>query len=257
MDKEVRLNRALSMLGICSRRDADKLIKSGEVFVNNQKVAELGAKIQQKDKIKIADKEYALMRKKTKIWLYYKPVGLVTTHKDEQGRRTVFDDVRLKIRERVISVGRLDINSEGLLLLTNDSEFARWAESPKTGWKRHYKVRIFGNITKEILDQIRKEVVIDGTKYAPMDITILRETDGKNHWLECTLTEGKNREIRKIFKHFGLTVNRLIRTKYGEYELNELKPGEIVAFDKKNIATRSLTNYTDSKKSGKQRMSRI
>ncbi len=229
MNKEIRLNKALSMLGVCSRRDADKFIKSGEVFVNNCQVNELGAKVSLNDKIRVCDREYIFDDKKqTKVWLYYKPVGLVTTHKDEKGRRTVFDDVRTKLNGRVVSVGRLDINSEGLLLLTNDSEFARYAESPKTGWKRHYKVRVFGDITEDILTQIRRGVVVDGIKYAPMEVSVLRETDGKNHWVECVLTEGKNREIRKIFEHFGLSVNRLIRIKYGEYELNDMKTGEIL-----------------------------
>jgi len=229
MNKEIRLNKALSMLGICSRRDADKLIKSGQVFVNNRQVTELGIKILQNDKIKISDKEYVLKHKtQTKVWLYYKPVGLVTTHKDERGRRTVFDAIRQKIRERVISVGRLDINSEGLLLLTNDNEFARHAESPQTGWKRRYKVRVFGDITEDILAQIRQGVSINGIHYAPIEITVLRETAGKNHWLECVLTEGKNREIRKIFECFGLAVNRLIRTQYGDFSLNDMRPGDVV-----------------------------
>ena len=229
MNKEIRLNKALSMLGICSRRDADKFIQSGQIFVNGCQVTELGAKILPNDKIKIAGKEYTLEREKqTKIWLYYKPVGLITTHKDELGRRTVFDDLRTKIKERVISVGRLDINSEGLLLLTNNSDFARYAESPATGWERHYKVRVFGEITDDILAQIRKGVSVDGIKYAPMAVAILRETSGKNHWLECVLTEGKNREIRKIFEHFGLSVNRLIRTQYGGYSLNDMRPGDVI-----------------------------
>ena len=229
MNKEIRLNRALSMLGVCSRRDADKIIKSGEVFINNCQVTEIGAKVSSNDKIKVCDREYIFDDKKqTKIWLYYKPAGLVTTHKDEKGRPTVFDDVRTKLNERVISVGRLDINSEGLLLLTNDSEFAGYAESPKTGWKRHYKVRVFGDITGDMLTQMRKGVFVDGIKYAPMEVSVLRDTDGKNHWCECILVEGKNREIRKIFRYFGLYVNRLIRAKYGEYELNGMKPGEVL-----------------------------
>lgn len=228
MSKEIRLNKALSMLGICSRRDADKLIESGQVFVNDHQITELGTKILLKDKIGVFDNEYIFnSQKETKVWLYYKPVGLVTTHKDERGRRTVFDDVRSKIKERVISVGRLDINSEGLLLLTNDNEFARYAEAPRTGWRRQYKVRVFGDISKDILEQISAGISIDGVHYAPMKITILRETNSKNHWLECILTEGKNREIRKILEHFGLIVNRLIRTKYGDYELGNMKPGDI------------------------------
>lgn len=230
MNEEIRLNKALSMLGICSRRDADELIKSGKIFVNNRQITELGSKIYLNDKIKVDDKEYIVNGKKqTKVWLYYKPVGLVTTHKDELGRHTIFEALRPKIKERVISVGRLDINSEGLLLLTNDGEFARYAESPQTCWKRRYKVRVFGDVTKDILAQIKQGVSIKGVHYAPMEIAILRETVGKNHWLECILTEGKNREIRKIFEYFGLAVNRLIRTQYGDYSLNDMKTGDVVS----------------------------
>ncbi|MBQ2174635.1 MAG: rRNA pseudouridine synthase [Alphaproteobacteria bacterium] len=244
MNKVIRLNRALSMLGICSRRDADKLIQSGQVFVNNNPVVELGAKIRQNDKIKVFDKEYNLNHKgKTKVWLYYKPIGLVTTHKDELGRRTVFDEIHTKITERVISVGRLDINSEGLLLLTNDSKFAKHAESPQTGWKRHYKVRVFGDITDDMMAQIRRGISIDGIKYAPMEVAVLRETSGKNRWLKCILTEGKNREIRKIFEHFGLSVNRLIRTQYGDYSLNDMKPGDVIMATPKVKLSREDISY--------------
>ena len=228
MNERVRLNKALAILGICSRRDADKLIESGKVFVNGSIVSEVGTKISHGDKIRVLEKDYIFREKRqTKVWIYYKPAGLVTTHRDEKGRLTVFDDLRTKIKERVISVGRLDLNSEGLLLLTNDSEFARHAESPKTGWKRYYKVRIFGNLTEEIIEKIGKGLTVDGIRYAPMTISRLKDTTGKNQWIECILTEGKNREIRKIFDSFGIAVNKLIRTKYGQYELGDLKPGEI------------------------------
>ena len=139
----------------------------------------------------------------------------------------VFDDIKSKIDERVISVGRLDLNSEGLLLLTNDSNFAKMAESPKTGWERHYKVRVFGDLTNEIVVTIEKSLTIDGIKYAPMKIKLIKTSTGKNHWIECILTEGKNREIRKIFNHFGLAVNKLIRTQYGPFELGDMKLGEV------------------------------
>ena len=228
MNEQIRLNKALATLGICSRRDADRLIESGKISVNGSNISEVGTKIIEGDKIKIDGKEYIFKnKKKTKVWLYYKPVGLVTTHHDEKGRLTVFDDLKSKINERVISVGRLDLNSEGLLILTNDSNFARMAESPKTGWERHYKVRIFGDLKNNIVVTIGKGLMIDGIKYAPMKIIPLRESSGKNHWIECILTEGKNREIRKIFNHFGLAVNKLIRTQYGPYELGDMKPGEV------------------------------
>ena len=228
MNDQTRLNKALAILGICSRRGADKLIEAGKVFVNGSKITEVGTKVNEGDKIKVDSKEYIFKsEKKTKIWLYYKPVGLVTTHHDEKGRPTVFDDIKSKIDERVISVGRLDLNSEGLLLLTNDSNFAKMAESPKTGWERHYKVRVFGDLTNEIVVTIEKSLTIDGIKYAPMKIKLIKTSTGKNHWIECILTEGKNREIRKIFNHFGLAVNKLIRTQYGPFELGDMKLGEV------------------------------
>ena len=230
MNKQVRLNKALSMIGICSRRNAEKLIATGQVSVNGQKVPELGSRICVGDTIQICDKQYVFnIRKQTKIWLYYKPVGIITSHRDDRGRRTVFDEVKSKINERVISVGRLDINSEGLLLLTNDSDFAHRAESPQTGWKRHYKVRAFGEISDEKLSTMRQGVTIRGIRYAPMEIEMLKASSGRNHWFKCVLSDGKNREIRKIFDHFGLRVNRLIRTQYGDFSItNDMKPGDVV-----------------------------
>lgn len=230
MNEQIRLNRAMSILGICSRRDADKLISSGEVFVNDKQITEAGTKIFENEKITFQKKDYIFKKKQeTKIWIYYKPIGLVTSHNDEKNRETVFNDLKSKIKERVISVGRLDLNSEGLLLLTNDSGFSRFAESPKTAWKRHYRVRIFGTLTKEIISTLKKGPKIDGIKYAPIIVKSKEEglIISRNRWIECVLTEGKNREIRKVFAHFGLSVNRLIRTKYGPYDLENLKPGEI------------------------------
>lgn len=224
----IRLNKALASLGICSRRDADKLIANGDVFVNDELVSELGFKVSETDRLTVLGRDYTLNSCRCKsVWIYYKPVGLVTTHKDEKNRRTVFDDVAPNIGERVISVGRLDLNSEGLLLLTNDSEFARKAESPQTGWERHYKVRIFGDLTDEIIAEVKHGVVIDRIRYGPMIINRLTKGNGKNQWIECILTEGKNREIRRILNHFGIAVNKLIRIKYGPFELGDLKPGEL------------------------------
>ena len=255
--EQMRLNKALAMLGICSRRDADRLIMSGEIFVNGEVITKVGTKVSMKDTIQVFGKIYTINNKKfPAIWLYYKPRGLITSHNDERGRRTVFDDVCSKINERVISVGRLDLNSEGLLLLTNDAAFARQAESPQAGWKRHYKVRVFGTLTEEIVNKVAKGITIDGINYAPIQITSLHDEKfpknekvfGKantphgntrmNHWIECVLLEGKNREIRKILNHFGLAVNRLIRTRYGIYELGSLKPGEV------KLATVKNNNFT-------------
>ena len=227
MIKGTRINKALSILGICSRRDADKLIFQEKVSINHKIVKELGTKVFDGDTISVSGKDYIFQaEKKTKIWIYYKPVGLVSSHKDEKNRKTIFDDLKTKINERVISVGRLDLNSEGLLLLTNDGSFSKYAES--SNWKRYYKVRIFGKLTDKMISEIQNGITIDNIHYAPMEIQISKITQSvKNQWINCVLTEGKNREIRKIFNHFGISVNRLIRYKYGPFELTNLEPGEV------------------------------
>ena len=224
----VRLNKAMSMLGICSRRDADKYISNKSVYVNNVLINNLGKKVSTGDVITVNGIKYIFTNKlKTRVWIYNKPPGVVTTHKDEKDRSTVFDSISDLIGVRVISVGRLDLNSEGLLLLTNDGAFARYAESPATGWERHYMVRFFGTITDDIIQQISNGITIDGIKYSPVTINNISDNKGLNKWCTCILKEGKNREIRKIFNHFGLQVNKLIRIKYGPYELGTLKKGDV------------------------------
>lgn len=227
---EIRLNKAMAMLGICSRRTADEFISKGMVKVNNIKVNELGTKVKQGNTITVNSIDYTLKNKSTpSVWIYNKPVGLIVSHKDTKGRDTVFDVVKDLIGERVISVGRLDINSEGLLLLTNSGEFAHYAENPKTGWERHYKVRAFGTVQKDFIQKLKEGITIDGIRYAPIKVSILDSSDkSKNHWFLCILKEGKNREVRKVFEHFGLRVNRLIRTKYGRYELGNLPVGKVI-----------------------------
>jgi 23S rRNA pseudouridine2605 synthase len=158
-----------------------------------------------------------------RIWLYHKPAGLVTTHRDEKGRLSVFDDLKTKIPERVISVGRLDLNSEGLLILTNSGEFARRAET--SNWPRTYRLRLFGKLSPEARRQIEKGLTIDGIRYGPMQIKEI-SGEGRNIWLTCTIREGKNRELRRIFNHFGLQVSRLIRIAYGPFELRDLAKGK-------------------------------
>ncbi|MDR3031054.1 MAG: rRNA pseudouridine synthase [Holosporales bacterium] len=229
----IRLNRALSLLGICSRRDADKLIEAGEIQVNAVPIKQHGTKISETDVVFFSGKRYSLSQSSLskKIWIYYKPKGLITTHKDERNRPTVFEDLKKKIKERVISVGRLDLNSEGLLLVTNDNEFAKYAESPKTAWERRYKVRLFGIPSDYVISKIGKGIEIDKIKYGSVKIEIINEPKGKNCWVNCVLKEGKNREIRKLFSHFGIMVNRLIRYRYGPYELGSLAPYQIIKTD--------------------------
>lgn len=223
-----RLNKVISLLGICSRRDADRLISSGQILVNGEIVSQLGVKVLKGDKILYNNKEYEVIDEitNTMVWIYYKPVGIITTHKDPENRNTVFEKIKPQIKERVVSVGRLDINSEGLLILTNNPSYASKLELPLNSWKRVYKVRVFGAVTKEIISKIQEGLTIEGVKYRPMTVSIINISTN-NTWVLCELSEGKNREIRKIFSFFGIQVNRLIRISYGPYELGSLCPGEI------------------------------
>ena len=228
MLEKIRLNKYISLCGVCSRRDADRYIDQGRVCVNGT-VAKQPAPLVDGSEIITVDGKPIQTVDDVKVWAFYKPAGLVTTHCDEQGRETVFEYLREQgLDERVISVGRLDLNSEGLLLLTNNGEFSRFAESPQTEWKRVYRVRVFGDITNLDIDALQQGMTIDGVTYR--EVLVEPEKDfaqkGQNSWLQVTLTEGKNREIRRIMDYFDLSVNRLIRTSYGPYELGDLQPGE-------------------------------
>jgi 23S rRNA pseudouridine2605 synthase len=158
-----------------------------------------------------------------RLFLYHKPVGLVTTVRDEKNRPTVFDNLPQQL-PRVISVGRLDMNSEGLLLLTNDGGLARYLELPANGWKRRYRVRVHGEVEAAHLARLAKGVTVEGVRYGPIEARMERAQTGANVWLVVTLQEGKNREIRKVMAHLGLQVSRLIRTAYGPFELGDLQP---------------------------------
>lgn len=228
-----RIAKFLSHAGICSRRQAENLILSGEVHVNNKVVLSPSLKVTNEDLVLVSGKQIELASK-PRIWAYYKPLGLVTTHKDELGRDTVFNQLKDKL-PRVISVGRLDLNSEGLLLLTNNGDIARLLELPQNKIERVYKVRAFGDISKII--NHKSPILIDNIKYDPKSIRICTKQPQftLNNWFEVILTEGKNREIRKIFAYYGLKVNRLIRTQYGPFHLNNLKIGEFKEHNIKKI----------------------
>ena len=170
----------------------------------------------------------------TQLWRYYKPKGLVTTNMDPQGRPTVFDNLPPEL-PRVVSIGRLDFNTEGLLLLTNDGELARHLELPATGWLRRYRVRARGRVTQAELDKLKEGVEIEGVRYGPVEAT-LDQVSGANAWLTIGIREGKNREVRKVMALFGLEVNRLIRISFGPFQLSELKPGEAEHVRRKVLA---------------------
>ncbi|TQS73398.1 pseudouridine synthase [Rhodobacteraceae bacterium] len=222
--KSERIAKVIARAGVASRRDAEKLILSGKVAVNGKQVASPALDVVPSDKITI-DGTAIDAPQETRVWLYYKPLGLVTTEKDEQGRRTIFDELPEGM-PRVLNVGRLDINSEGLLLLTNDGGLKRRLELPETGWLRKYRVRVNGRPSKETFEPLRQGITIEGVDFQPMEVVLDRQ-QGANAWLTVGLREGKNREIRRAMAEVGMTVNRLIRLSYGPFRLNDMNPGDV------------------------------
>lgn len=219
-----RLAKFMARSGVCSRRQAEEYILQKRVTVNGEIVESPAFNVTGDEKI-LFDGEKLPEIQQTRLWLYHKPTGLVTTHKDEKERPTVFDNLPAGM-PRVISVGRLDLNSEGLLLLTNNGELSRKLELPSNGWLRRYKVRVHGAVDGKKLKALLKGTVIDGVEYGPVKAEI-ESTQGSNSWLLVTLSEGKNREIRKVMKSIGLDVARLIRLSYGPFQLGSLKKGEV------------------------------
>ena len=222
--KGERIAKFLSRAGVASRREAERLIEAGLVTVNGARIDSPALNVTPADKVTV-DGQPVGTPEPPRLWLYHKPLGLVTTAKDEKGRQTVFDALPEDM-PRVMSVGRLDINSEGLLLLTNDGEIKRKLELPSTGWLRKYRVRIKGNPSEDDLTPLRRGIVIEGERFQPMSVSLDRH-QGANAWLTVGLREGKNREIRRALEAVGLSVNRLIRVSYGPFRLAELKPGEV------------------------------
>ncbi len=219
-----RIAKVLSRAGVASRREAERMIKAGEVSVNGRIITSPALNITASDRISVRGEPVGAPEP-ARLWLYYKPDGLVTSTNDEKGRQTVFDTLPPDM-PRVMSVGRLDLNSEGLLLLTNDGELKRRLELPSTGWLRKYRVRIKGNPTDPDLEPLRKGITVDGEKFQPMTV-VLDRIQGANAWLTVALREGKNREIRRAMLAINLTVNRLIRISYGPFRLGDMEPGAI------------------------------
>ena len=219
-----RIAKFMARSGVCSRRQAEELIKQKRVTVDGKLVESPAFNVEGSEKI-LLDGEKLPTIEQTRLWLYHKPTGLLTTHKDTENRPTVFDNLPPEM-PRVISVGRLDLNSEGLLLLTNSGELSRKLELPANGWSRRYKVRVHGKVEPKKLAELEKGVVIDGVQYGKVKIE-LESQNGSNSWLSVTLNEGKNREVRKLMKSIGLEVARLIRLSYGPFQLGSLKKGEV------------------------------
>ena len=246
-----RIAKRLARAGICSRRDAEKLIAAGKVAVNGRVLDTPAVLVKPGDRV-VVDGQVVPEPEKARVWRYHKPAGLVTTHRDPQGRTTVFERLPADL-PRVISVGRLDLNSEGLLLLTNDGDLARslelpaagWIrryrvrvhgvidpeslvplELPAAGWVRRYRVRVHGTIDPETLVPLERGITIDGVKYGPIKAVLDRQ-QGANAWLTISLKEGKNREIRRVMEHLGWPVSRLIRVAYGPFQLGSLPEGQV------------------------------
>lgn len=214
----------MARAGVASRRDAERMIEAGRVALNGALVSHPATMVGAQDFLAVDGKSIAVAER-TRIWRYHKPAGLVTTARDPEGRPTVFATLP-KILPRVASVGRLDINTEGLLLLTNDGALARILELPATGWLRRYRVRAHGSVTQAKLDELRGGVDIDGIHYGSVEATLDR-IQGSNLWLTFAIREGKNREVRILLGHLGLTVARLIRVSFGPFQLGELAEGAV------------------------------
>jgi len=227
-----RIAKVLSRAGIASRREAERMIEAGRVRVNGAQIDSPALNVTPSDAITVDGKPVG-EPEPPRVWLFHKPTGLVTTNRDEKGRGTIFDDLPEDM-PRVMSIGRLDLNSEGLLLLTNDGEVKRRLELPSNGWLRRYRVRVNGRPTDDMLEPLRKGITVDGEDFQPMTVTLDRQ-QGANAWLTVGLREGKNREIRRAMEAVNLSVNRLIRTSYGPFQLGELKTGEVEELKRKVV----------------------
>ena len=219
-----RIAKVLARAGLASRRDAEEMVTQGRVTVNGRVINSPALDVTQNDAVAVDGKPLP-PRERTRLFLYHKPRGLMTTHDDPEGRPTVFDNLPEGL-PRLISVGRLDFNTEGLLLLTNDGGLARTLELPDTGWLRRYRVRAHGDVTQAQLDELKEGIEVEGVKYGPIDATLERD-QGANVWLVFAIREGKNREVRNVCAHLGLEVNRLIRVSYGPFQLGEVPEGQV------------------------------
>jgi 23S rRNA pseudouridine2605 synthase len=227
-----RIAKVIARAGLASRRQAEVWIEGGRVTVNGQVIASPALNVTAKDVVAV-DGQPLPPRERTRLFLYHKPRGLVTTHADPAGRPTIFAALPPDL-PRLISVGRLDIDTEGLLLLTNDGGLARILELPATGWLRRYRVRAHGQVRQDQLDRLRGGITIDGMRYGPIDAALDR-VQGSNLWLTFAIREGKNREVKSVLGHLGLAVNRLIRVSFGPFQLGELPAGAI-----EEVRTRAL-----------------
>jgi 23S rRNA pseudouridine2605 synthase len=241
-DRGERIAKVMARLGVASRRDAEKIIAEGRVTLNGEDVTTPATFVKDGDVLEV-DGERLGRKQKTRLFLYHKPAGLITTAKDPEGRPTVFENLPSNL-PRLISVGRLDLNTEGLLLLTNDGELSRMLELPSTGMKRTYRVRVYGQyggeeVLVKKLEKLAKGLFWKGVRYGAIEASLdeQQKADGHNYWVTMTLTEGKNREIRNVMEAIGYKVSRLIRVSYGPFELGEMGRSELVEIPLKTMKT--------------------
>ena len=223
--KTNRIAKVIARSGLCSRREAERLITNGNVKVNNKVLLKCGVNVTSQDQIEVNNQPLP-SKISTKLWLYNKQRGYLVTNYDPEGRPTIFDQLKKKLNSRFISVGRLDLDSEGLLLLTNDGDLARKLELPSTGWLRKYRVRVHGYVIKKNLELLKNGITVDGIRYGKIDAKLDKQ-QGSNAWLTLSMREGKNREVRKIMNYLGYNVNRLIRVSFGPFQIKNLASGEI------------------------------
>jgi 23S rRNA pseudouridine2605 synthase len=228
-----RIAKLLARAGLCSRRDAERWIAAGRVSVDGHVLTTPAVTVTETNEVRV-DGTPLSTPDRPRLWRYHKPVGLVTTHRDEKGRPTVFDALPEEL-PRVISVGRLDLNSEGLLLLTNDGALARRLELPSTGWLRRYKVRVHGEVDPDRLAALESGITIEGVAYGAIRASLERR-QGSNAWIALALREGKNREVRRVLEYLGLPVTRLIRLSFGPFQLGNLARGEVAEIPKKVLS---------------------
>lgn len=228
-----RIAKVIARAGLCSRREAERWIGEGRVSVDGLVITSPALNVTTKHSIAV-DGQPLPDADQRRLWRYHKPPGVLTTHRDPQGRPTVFEQLPEALG-RVIAIGRLDMSSEGLLLLTNDGDLARWISLPSTGWLRRYRVRAFGHVEDADLARLKSGITLNGIAYGPIEARI-ETTKGANVWLNVALREGKNREVRVVLEHLGLKVNRLIRVSYGPFQLGGLARGEVASVPRKVLS---------------------
>ena len=250
-----RIAKVLARRGVASRREVERMIEAGRVTLNGKTLNSPAQNVLGSDRI-VVDGKPVGEAEPARLWRYYKPSGRVTTASDEKGRSTIFDDFPEDL-PRVMPVGRLDLTSEGLLLLTNDGEIKRRLELPKTGWLRKYRARVKGAPEDTTFDPLRRGVVLEGERFQPMEITLDRQ-QGSNAWVTVGIREGKNREVRRAMESIGLMVNRLIRVSYGPFRLGELKPGELEEVKSKVLRDQlGLESIADDSGAAKPKRKRV